>query len=75
MQHLASARMIASSGDLTCAYQLADDARRKSSAALLSAQGLRATSRGGHVAVQDAVNAQFGEAVTAFRAFARVRRN
>lgn len=75
MQHLASARTIASSGDLTGAYQLAYDALRKPSTALLAAEDLRATSRGGHVAVQDAVNAQFGEAVSALRAFVRVRRN
>jgi hypothetical protein len=37
-------------------------------------QGLRATSRGGHIAVQDAVLAQFGASVPAFRSFARIRR-
>ena len=74
-QHIASARAIADSGDLSGAYQLAYDAMRKAAASLLAIQGLRATSRGGHIAVQDAVNAQFGETVRTFRAFSRLRRN
>ena len=41
---------------------------------LLEAQGLRATSRGGHIAVQEAVTAQFGAAVSVFRSFGRIRR-
>lgn len=57
--------------DATGAYQLAYDASRKSGAALLAVQGLRATTRGGHVAVQDAVQAQFGKA---FSTFSRMRR-
>jgi hypothetical protein len=65
-QHLASARTIADAGDLTGAYQLAYDALRKTAASLLAVQGLRATSRGGHVAVQDAVVAQFGSGVREF---------
>jgi hypothetical protein len=44
-----------STGDLPGAYQLAYDALRKSAASLLEVQGLRATSRGGHIAIQDAV--------------------
>lgn len=43
-------------------------------ASLLEAQGLRATSRGGHLAVQEAVTAQFGTTVRVFRSFGRVRR-
>jgi hypothetical protein len=43
------------------ALQLSYDAARKASAALLAVQGLRATTRGGHVAVIDAVKAQFNE--------------
>ena len=73
-QHVTSARAIADA-DLTGAYQLAYDAVRKSAASLLAAQGLRATSRGGHIAVQDAVIAQFESVVPAFRAFGRVRRD
>lgn len=58
VRHLASADAIRAS-DLNGAYQLAYDAPRKACAALLAPQGLRATTRGGHVAVQDAVREQF----------------
>jgi len=73
--HLASARVLVES-DTIAAFSLAYDAARKGSAALLAAQGLRATSRGGHIAIQDAVRAQFsGEGgLPAFRAFPRLRR-
>jgi uncharacterized protein (UPF0332 family) len=74
-QHVASARAILASSDLTGAYQLAYDALRKSAAALLAAQGLRATSRGGHIAVQDTAIEQFGQTIGVFRAFGRLRRN
>jgi hypothetical protein len=73
-RHLATASAAKQAGDLSGAYQLAYDALRKSAASLLEAQGLRATSRGGHVAVQEAVTAQFGAAVRAFRSFGRIRR-
>lgn len=73
-RHLATAATAASSGDLPGAYQLAYDALRKSAASLLEAQGLRATSRGGHIAVQDAVIAQFGSSIRALRSFSRLRR-
>ena len=56
-QHVGSAQAIASS-DATGAYQLLYDAARKALAAVLENQGLRATSRGGHIAVLDAVSAQ-----------------
>jgi hypothetical protein len=46
----------------------------KARRALLEAQGLRATSRGGHIAVQDAVVAQFGSSIRALRSFSRLRR-
>jgi hypothetical protein len=72
--HLDTATAGLAAGDLTGAYQLAYDALRKSAAALLAAQGLRATSRGGHVAIQDAVAAQFGSTVRVLRAFSRIRR-
>ncbi len=74
-QHLASARTISTQGDLTGAYQLAYDALRKTASSLLAVQGLRATSRGGHVAVQDAVVAQFGSGISELRAFSRIRRS
>ena len=41
--------------------QLSYDAARKASAALLAVQGLRATTRGGHIAVVDAVRFQFND--------------
>jgi hypothetical protein len=73
-RHLATASAAKRAGDLSGAYQLAYDALRKSAASLLEAQGLRVTSRGGHLAVQEAVTAQFGVAVRAFRSFGRIRR-
>lgn len=73
-RHLATAASAQSTGDLPGAYQLAYDALRKSAASLLEAQGLRPTSRGGHVAVQDAVIAQFGTSIRALRSFSRLRR-
>ena len=74
-RHIESARSADRLGDHTGGYQLAYDALRKSAAALLAAQGLRATSRGGHLAIQDAVRAQFGGPGSPFRSFSRIRRN
>src|SRR5438128_1891110 len=73
--HLASATDIALR-DPTGAYQLAYDAARKACAALLAVQGLRATSKGGHIAVQETMREQFGGArgTHAFDAFGRMRR-
>ncbi len=48
-------------GDPAGALQLSYDAARKASAALLAVQGLRSTTRGGHIAVIDAVRAQFND--------------
>jgi HEPN domain-containing protein len=73
-RHLATASTAESTGDLSGAYQLAYDALRKSAASLLEAQGIRPTSRGGHIAVQDAVIAQFGTSIRALRSFSRLRR-
>ena len=73
-RHLATAAAAESAGDLPGGYQLAYDALRKSAASLLEAQGLRATSRGGHIAVQDAAIAQFGSSIRALRSFSRIRR-
>ena len=53
-KHLASASEI-QRDDPEAAYAALYDAARKSCAALLQAQGLRPTSRGGHIAVRDAV--------------------
>ena len=73
-RHLATASAAESTQDLSGAYQLAYDALRKSAASLLEAQGLRPTSRGGHIALQDAAIAQFGSTVRALRSFSRIRR-
>jgi hypothetical protein len=74
-RHLTSARAITSS-DPTGAYQLAYDCARKACAALLAPQGLRATTRGGHIATQDTILEQFdGQGgVAAFKALPRLRR-
>jgi HEPN domain len=73
-RHLATASQALLSDDLSGAYQLAYDALRKCAASLLEAEGLRATSRGGHIAIQEAAIAQFGSTVRAFRSFGRIRR-
>ncbi|HEY3735041.1 MAG TPA: HEPN domain-containing protein [Streptosporangiaceae bacterium] len=73
-RHLTTAAGAQSTGDLPGAYQLAYDALRKSAASLLEAQGLRSTTRGGRIAVQDAVIAQFGTSIRALRSFSRLRR-
>lgn len=72
-RHVASARRIADD-DPNGAYQLGYDALRKVGAALLAAQGLRATSTGGHIAMQDAIRDQFGNVIPTFSQFARFRR-
>lgn len=72
--HVGSAELIADA-DADGAYALLYDAARKGLTALLQAQGLRPTSRGGHVAVQEVIRAQFTHPPPrdAFRAFARMR--
>jgi hypothetical protein len=73
-QHLASADAIADS-DPAGAYQLLYDAARKALAAVLENQGVRATSRGGHIAVRDAVSAQLDPPMGGvLRPFDRLRR-
>jgi hypothetical protein len=57
--------------DAHSAYVLAYDAARFACNALLAQQGLRATTSGGHYAVERAARAQFGEG---FRLFADLRR-
>lgn len=57
------------------AYQLLYDAARKALCAVLENQGLRATSRGGHIAVFDAVSAQLDPPLgQVLRPFDRMRR-
>jgi hypothetical protein len=55
------------------AYVLAYDAARKASTALLAHQGLRPTSRGGHIVVVEAVEAQF-PGVPGLKSLDRLRR-
>ena len=59
------------SSDPYSAYVLAYDAARFGCIALLAQQGLRATTSGGHYAVEQAVRAQFGDG---FRPFGALRR-
>lgn len=56
------------------AVVLAYDAARKALVALLLAQGLRPTRRGGHIAVTDAATAQFDPPVRIGRRVDRIRR-
>lgn len=74
-RHLTSAIAL-SEDDPDSAYTLLYDAARKSLAAVLLAQGLRATRRGGHYALEEAIRAQFTEPPPrdAFRSFGRLRR-
>ncbi|HEY6315643.1 MAG TPA: hypothetical protein VIY52_33210 [Streptosporangiaceae bacterium] len=57
--------------DAYSAFVLAYDAARFACAALLAQQGLRSTITGGHLAVENAVRAQFGDG---FRPFGALRR-
>lgn len=56
-RYVASARLLAAA-DPDAGYVLAYDAARKALTAILENQGLRPTSRGGHIAVIDAATAQ-----------------
>ncbi|MEU5881988.1 hypothetical protein [Spirillospora sp. NPDC047279] len=60
--------------DADSAYVLAYDAARLAGTALLAQQGLRPTTRGGHLVVDEALRAQFGEVFRPFRTL-RIRRN
>ncbi|MFE9421519.1 hypothetical protein ACFYNO_01000 [Kitasatospora sp. NPDC006697] len=61
--------------DAVGAYQLLYDAARKALVAVLENQGLRPTSRGGHIAVLEAVSAQLDPPLGAtLRPFDRMRR-
>jgi hypothetical protein len=59
------------SADAYSAFVLAYDATRFACVALLAQQGMRATTSGGHYAVERAVRAQFGRG---FRPFGDLRR-
>lgn len=73
--HMDSAARIRDA-DQEGACQLSYDAARKACVAMLQAQGLRATSRGGHIAIRDVVEAQFGalRGGSSVRGFDRLRR-
>jgi uncharacterized protein (UPF0332 family) len=73
----ATARAALKNGDLDGAYAAAYDSYRMAAEALLARQGLRATGGdGSHMAVEDAVSAQFAAGIPAFAkpAFERFRR-
>ncbi|MGL5816932.1 MAG: hypothetical protein ACRCYR_05180 [Phycicoccus sp.] len=72
-RHLNSAELVAKD-DPAGGYDLLYAAARKAMAAVLAAQGLRATSQGGHIAVQQAVTAQLGRSGGVVRPFGRLRR-
>jgi hypothetical protein len=57
-RHVESARLTAA-GNPEAVYSLGYDAARKAATALLANQGLRPTSVGGHLAVVEAMRAQF----------------
>ncbi|WBB57946.1 hypothetical protein O7599_19960 [Streptomyces sp. WMMC500] len=72
--HLAAAQAVTAI-DSVGAYQLLYDAARKSLVAVLENQGLRPTSRGGHIAVRDALTAQLDPPMGAvLRPYDRMRR-
>ncbi|MFD4318871.1 hypothetical protein [Streptomyces sp. NPDC058548] len=71
--HVGSARQLAAT-DPEGAYTLAYDAARRALAAVLQNQGLRATSRGGHTVIYEAVRAQLDPPLGAIlRPFNRMR--
>lgn len=72
-RHLRSAQLVAAA-DPAGGYDLLYAAARKAMAAALAVQGLRATSKGGHIAVQEAVTAQLGRSGAVVRPFGRLRR-
>jgi len=60
--------------DPVTAYVVAYDGAKHAGAALLAEQNLRATGKGGHVAIERALDAQFGQPFARFGALRR-RRN
>jgi hypothetical protein len=75
---LASARLLEAAGDLSAAFATAYDAARKSLAAMLAAQGLRARGgEGGHRVLGEVIQAQLPSHKRDLREFdwMRLRRN
>ncbi len=72
-RHMRSAEILAAD-DPAGAYDMLYAGARKAMAAALAVQGLRATSRGGHIAVQEAMTHQLGRSGDAIRPFGRLRR-
>jgi HEPN domain-containing protein len=73
-QHVASAALLATS-DPEGAFQLAYDAARKSLAAVLVNQGLRASGMGAHATTYESVRAQLGQATpSVFQQFTWMRK-
>ncbi|MFC6056039.1 hypothetical protein ACFP50_11365, partial [Streptomyces pratens] len=71
--HVSSARRLLTT-DPEGAYTLAYDAARRALAAVLQNQGLRATSRGGHTVIYEAVRAQLDPPLgSILRPFNRMR--
>lgn len=71
--HLSSARTLQTT-DPAGAYGLLYDAARKALAAILANQGLRATSRGGHLVLHEAASAQLVPPLSSIvRPFNRMR--
>ncbi|MDD4866079.1 MAG: hypothetical protein PHQ28_02830 [Mycobacterium sp.] len=71
-QRLAGAHA-ARTADHIGAFELAYDATRQAITALLVQQGLRPTTRGGHIAVAEAAEAQFGSHFSTFNTMRRIR--
>jgi len=71
-QRLAGAHA-ARTADHIGAFELAYDATRQAITALLTQQGLRPTTAGGHIAVAHAAEAQFGASFRAFNTMRRIR--
>ena len=72
-KHIAAAQVVLTT-DPVGAVSLAYDASRKALAAMLLAQGLRPTRRGGHIAVTDAASAQLDPPNRIGRQVDRIRR-
>lgn len=72
-RHLRSAALLAPD-DPAGAYDMLYAAARKAMAAALAVQGLRSTSKGGHMAVQEAVTHQLGATGSVVRPFGWLRR-